>query len=35
MLVLTNQKGAVLHLSGRQTGLIVSLDLSGMALTLR
>jgi lipid-binding SYLF domain-containing protein len=33
--VLTNQKGAVLHLSGRQTGLIVSLDLSGRALTLR
>jgi len=34
-IVLTNQKGAVLHLSGSQTGLIVNLDLSGMALTLR
>jgi hypothetical protein len=33
--VLTNQKGAVLELAGRQTGLIVSLDLSGMALSLR
>ena len=34
-IVLTNQKGAVLELSGRQTGLIVNLDLSGMALSLR
>ena len=34
-IVLTNQKGAVLHLSGNQTGLMVNLDLSGMALTLR
>lgn len=33
--VLTNQKGAVLTLSGRQTGLIVSADLSGLVLTLR
>jgi hypothetical protein len=33
--VLTNQKGAVLELAGRQTGLIVNLDLSGLALTLR
>ncbi len=33
--VLTNQKGAVLELSGGQTGLIVNLDLSGLALTLR
>jgi hypothetical protein len=32
--VLTNQKGAVLELSGSQTGLIVNLDLSGLALTL-
>jgi hypothetical protein len=32
---LTNQKGAVLELAGRQTGLIVNLDLSGMALSLR
>src|SRR5438874_10549234 len=33
--VLTNQNGAILELSGRQTGLIVNLDLSGMALTLQ
>jgi len=33
--VLTNQKGAVLELAGGQTGLIVNLDLSGLALTLR
>ena len=33
--VLTNQKGAILELTGRQTGLIVNLDLSGMALTLK
>jgi len=33
--VLTNQKGALLELSGGQTGLIVNLDLSGLALTLR
>ena len=33
--VLANQKGAVLELSGRQTGLMVNLDLSGMALSLR
>ena len=33
--VLTNQNGAVLTLSGRQTGLIVSADLSGLALSLR
>ena len=33
--VLTNQKGAILELSGVQTGLIVSLDLSGMALTIK
>jgi hypothetical protein len=32
--VLTNQKGAVLELSGSQTGLIVNLDLSGLALSL-
>jgi hypothetical protein len=32
--LLTNQKGAVLELSGSQTGLIVNLDLSGLALTL-
>jgi hypothetical protein len=34
-IVLTNQKGAVLELSGRQTGLMVNLDLSGLALTLK
>ena len=34
-IVLTNQKGAILELSGQQTGLIVSLDLSGMALTIK
>lgn len=34
-IVLTNQKGAVLELTGRQTGLMVNLDLSGMALSLR
>jgi len=34
-IILTNQKGAVLQVSGRQTGLMVNLDLSGMALSLR
>ncbi|HEX5509970.1 MAG TPA: hypothetical protein VFX37_15830 [Pseudolabrys sp.] len=33
--VLTNQRGAVLTLTGAQKGLIVSLDLSGLALSLR
>ena len=33
--VLTNQKGAVLTLSGRQSGLIVSADLSGLVLALK
>ena len=33
--VLTNQRGAVLTLSGGQTGLIVSADLSGLALSLK
>jgi len=33
--VLTNQKGAVLTLSGEQTGVIVSADLSGLVLTLK
>jgi hypothetical protein len=32
--VLTNEKGAVLHLTGREVGLIADLDLSGMAITL-
>lgn len=34
-IVLTNQKGAVLELSGRQIGLMVNVDLSGLAITLR
>lgn len=34
-IVLANQKGAVLELSGIQTGLMVNLDLSGMGVTLR
>jgi hypothetical protein len=34
-IILTNQNGVVLHLAGGQTGLIVNLDLSGLALTLR
>jgi len=33
--ILTNQKGAILELSGTQTGLIVSFDLSGLALTVK
>ncbi|GGH22667.1 hypothetical protein GCM10007036_27850 [Alsobacter metallidurans] len=33
--VLTNQNGAVLTLAGEQTGVIVSLDLSGLALGLK
>ena len=34
-IVLANQKGAVLELSGVQTGLMINLDLSGMGLSLR
>ena len=34
-IVLTNEKGAVLELNGRQTGLMVNADLSGMAISLR
>jgi hypothetical protein len=34
-IVLTNNKGAVLTLTGRQAGLIVSADLSGMVVTMR
>jgi hypothetical protein len=34
-IVLTNQKGAVLELSGQQTGLMVNADLSGLAISLR
>lgn len=33
--ILTNQRGAVMELSGSQTGLIVNLDLNGMAVSLR
>jgi hypothetical protein len=33
-IVLTNQKGAVLELSGEQVGLMANLDLSGLAITL-
>lgn len=34
-IVLTNQKGAVLELSGRQVGLIANADLSGLAIALK
>jgi hypothetical protein len=34
-IVLTNGKGAVLELSGRQTGLMVNADLSGLAISLQ
>ena len=34
-IVLTNEKGAVLKLSGRQTGLMVNADLSGLAISLQ
>ena len=34
-IVLTNQKGAVLELSGHQVGLMANVDLSGLAMTLR
>lgn len=34
-IILTNQKGAVLELSGSQTGLIANLDLSGLAISLK
>jgi hypothetical protein len=34
-IVLTNQKGAVLSLIGRSAGVIISVDLNGMALSLR
>ena len=33
-IVLTNQNGAVLELSGSQVGLLVNADLSGLAITL-
>src|SRR5262249_18808717 len=34
-IVLVNQKGTVLELSGRQIGLMANLDLSGLAITMR
>jgi hypothetical protein len=34
-IVLTNEKGAVLELSGQQRGLMVNADLSGLAISLR
>src|ERR1700743_66599 len=34
-IVLSNQKGAVLELSGQQFGLIANADLSGLAITLQ
>lgn len=33
-IVLTNPKGAVLELTGQQVGLMVNLDLSGLAISL-
>ncbi len=35
VVVLTNQRGAVMELAGTQTGLMVNLDLNGMAVSLR
>lgn len=34
-IVLKNDKGALLQLNGRQTGLMVNADLSGMAITVK
>jgi lipid-binding SYLF domain-containing protein len=34
-MVLTNQNGAVLRLTGRQRGLQINADLSGLAITMR
>lgn len=34
-IVLTNEKGAVLQMSGRQVGLIANADLSGLVISLR
>ena len=34
-IVLTNQKGAVLELSGNQVGLMANVDLSGLAITMK
>jgi hypothetical protein len=34
-IVLTNEKGAALQLSGRQAGLMLNADLSGLAISMR
>jgi hypothetical protein len=34
-IVLTNEKGAVLSLTGRQVGLQINLDLSGLSISVR
>ena len=34
-IVLTNEKGAVLELSGKEVGLLANVDLSGLAITLK
>lgn len=34
-IVLKNQKGAILELTGRQVGLLANIDLSGLAITLK
>ncbi len=34
-IVLTNQKGAVLELTGKQVGLLANIDLSGLAISLK
>ncbi len=34
-IILTNQKGAVLELSGQEVGLMANADLSGLAITLK
>lgn len=34
-IVLTNEKGAVIELTGKQVGLMANADLSGMALSMR
>ena len=33
-IILTNQNGAVLELTGRQVGLMANLDLSGLAISI-
>ena len=34
-IVLTNQNGAILELSGRQVGLMANVDLSGLVITMK